>query len=354
MKNILVDIYLASNLGDDMFFDHLVRSVPEIKFTAFHPGKNYSVFFSKYKNASSFPYSTLDKIKARFGYNKLSDYNRMSDEYDALLFLGGGIFREESYWRDLFNYRDKISQSFIEKDKPVCFSGCNFGPYNSGEFRNSYQNLFKKSIHCSFRDKKSFELFKKIPSVSYAPDFLWSYKLPQVKKQSNLYGISVIDPRHKENQRINFDSYIQIHKDLCDKMLKRGNQIKLFSFCEKEGDFDIANKISSNFPGKIEVHNYKSDIESFLKEIGKCEKFVAARFHAVIIALKFGMEVIPVIYSDKTENLLNDLGYSKKHITLNNIEDVLNMDFLTLNTDKIKEFEIESLNHVLFLKELKL
>src|SRR5690625_3827594 len=101
-KNVLTDIYLADNLGDDLFLDYYARSFPEVLFTPFHPGRNYDSFFKNYPNLQRFPYSFLDKIKARLGKDKLTDYRAMAKKYDALLFLGGGVFREESYWKDLY------------------------------------------------------------------------------------------------------------------------------------------------------------------------------------------------------------------------------------------------------------
>src|SRR5699024_7837576 len=98
-KKILVDIYLAQNLGDDMFLDHLAQTFPEIDFVPFHPGKNYSSFFKNYSNIKQFPYTLFDKVFARIGFDKLTDYKRLSQAFDGMLFLGGGIFREESYWK---------------------------------------------------------------------------------------------------------------------------------------------------------------------------------------------------------------------------------------------------------------
>src|SRR5699024_11094187 len=144
-KKILVDIYLAENLGDDMFLDHLAKTFPNIDFVPFHPGKNYTSFFRSYKNIQQFPYSVIDKISSRLGNNKLTDYNQLSETYDGLLFLGGGIFREESYWREVYNYRFQITEAFKNKGKKVIFSGCNFGPYSSEEFLEAHRNLFQKA-----------------------------------------------------------------------------------------------------------------------------------------------------------------------------------------------------------------
>ncbi|MCB4234500.1 polysaccharide pyruvyl transferase family protein [Kaistella anthropi] len=71
-----------------------------------------------------------------------------------------------------------------------------------------------------------------------------------------------------------------------------------------------------------ETLNYTGNITAYLQHIGECSHFVAARFHAVIIAVKYGIPVIPVIYSSKTVNLLDDLGYRGTKINLENIQQI--------------------------------
>lgn len=343
-KKILVDIYLAQNLGDDMFLDHLATSFPEIDFVPFHPGRNYTPFFEKYKNVQQFPYTFLDKISARLGKDKLSDYNRMSDEYDGLLFLGGGIFREESYWKEVYQYRFQISNSFIEKGKKVIFVGCSFGPYSTNEFVDAHKELFRRISKITFRDQHSFQLFSDLPNVYYAPDVLWSYDLPNVQRKEKVLGISLINPNHKQQYKDTFSDYIDAHKKICEKYIHKGYDIILFSFCEKEGDLETAKEIAKDFPS-IEIQNYSNNIASYLKMIASCSHFIAARFHAVIIALKYGIPVIPIIYGDKTENLLKDLNFEQELIYLDTINQISESDFGTISMERIESNAIESNKH---------
>jgi len=343
-KRILVDIYLADNLGDDMFLDHLAHSFPTVDFIPFHPSKNYLGFFKKYKNIYQFPYNVLDKVAARFGRSKLTNYSRLSNEFSGLLFLGGGIFREEYYWKELYLYRTEIIEAFRKKGKKVFFIGCNFGPYFSDYFLDAHQSIFEKSTQVKFRDKKSYTLFSSLCNVSYAPDILWSYDLPAQSMKNKTLGISIVDPRHKESNQESYDIYIGAHRSLCEQYLDNDFEIILFSFCEKEGDLKVAQKIAEGMP-QIKIRNYTGDIPSYLQEIGSCSNFIAARFHAVIIALKYGIPVLPVIYGDKTENLLRDLNFKEPFIFLNNIEDLMKAPFLEI-TDCQRDFlRYESKKH---------
>ncbi|AZI66630.1 polysaccharide pyruvyl transferase family protein [Kaistella daneshvariae] len=343
-KKILVDIYLAKNLGDDLFLDHLSHSFPNSDFVPFHPGGDYKVFFDNYKNIQQFPYSVIDRVAARLGNNKLKDYDWLSKSYDGLLFLGGGIFREEFYWKEVYNYRFMISKAFKSQGKNVFFSGCNFGPYESRDFVKAHHVLFQEVDHVQFRDQKSYKLFSSLNNIGYAPDLLWSYDLPTTIKTDNILGISIIDPRHKPQYKETYQEYIESHKELCEKYLQNGFEIKLFSFCEAEGDLEIAEEIAKDFPG-IKILNYTTEITNYLKEIGSCSHFVAARFHAVIIAFKYGIPVIPVIYGDKTENLLIDLGLAKPYVYLDAMQAVLEAKFSTISVPQKKQLYSESKKH---------
>lgn len=343
-KKILVDIYLAGNLGDDMFLDHLAHSFPNVDFVPFHPGKDYTSFFENYNNIQQFSYTLVEKISARLGKNKLTDYNQLSKDFDGLLFLGGGIFREESYWKKVYNYRSQITAAFKASGKKVIFIGCNFGPYFTDEFLNAHTKLFQKVDNVIFRDQKSFQLFSRLQNVSYAPDVLWSYNLPLATKQEKTLGISVIDPRHKAQYKQTYKDYIKAHKELCRSHIQNDYKVILFSFCDKEGDLAVAEEIAKDCP-EIEIQNYTTDISSYLKRIGSCSHFVAARFHAVIIAFKYDIPVIPVIYGDKTENLLIDLGFEKPFVYLDTMNDLVKTEFLTISTQQIALYYKEGKKH---------
>jgi colanic acid/amylovoran biosynthesis protein len=60
--------------------------------------------------------------------------------------------------------------------------------------------------------------------------------------------------------------------------------------------------------------------------IAQSEFVVATRFHATILALAAGRPVLPVVYSDKTLHVLEDLGFDGGVIDLRKDEDYTAFD----------------------------
>lgn len=338
MKNYLVDIYLAKNLGDDMFLKHLAESLPNANFVPYYPGKSYNKFFNSLPNIKKFEYSLFDKILSRLKIkSKLRNYTKLALQFDGLIFLGGGIFREETYWPELFEYRQKITHAFKEEHKKVFFLSCNFGPYKTNDFLIKHKGLFSQVDDVCFRDFESFQMFNDLKNVRTTSDFLWSYKLPKINKIQYKIGISVINPSQKPDLIEFYDSYLKFHITLIEKYINKGFEIMLFSFCDIEGDLKIAQKILESVGSeKVSIHDYNLNINKTLKEIGSCSFFVASRFHASIIALKYKIPIFPIIYNIKTLNLLNDINFEGKYSKVEDLK-TAEVDFVCLDEIKINK-----------------
>lgn len=348
-KKFLVDVYLAKNLGDDMMLDHLTNSFPNIIFTPFYPGEEYKNFFKNYKNINPFKYSTYDKLLRRLKIkNKLNDFNSFARDYDGLIFLGGGIFREEDYWLDVYNYRKKIVETFNKNHKKIFWLGCNFGPFQSNKFKENYLNLFKESYDVCFRDIDSYNLFSILENVRYAPDILWDYPIPKVIKKEKQIGISIIDPSHKKGLEKYKAEYINIHKKIIKSFQKEDYSIILFSFCEKEGDLSIAESIKVGIEN-IEIVNYQGNIDFFLKKYGSCDFLITSRFHATILGFLYQIPTIPIIYNIKTQNMLKDINFNGISIGFDNLEKILSTNSKNINNS----FSKSSYNNQCHFTELR-
>ncbi|MCQ6278886.1 polysaccharide pyruvyl transferase family protein [Bacillus sp. EB600] len=326
MKKIFVDIYLMFNLGDDLFLDVLVKKFPNCEFTVNYLGENYDRFLSAYPNVKKRKYSLLNKIGQRLKItDSITNFHKVAEEHDALLFLGGSIFREEDYHHSLYKERMEIAKEFKKRQKPIFILGANFGPYKTEKFLNDYYQFFKLCNDVCFRDLYSYELFKNLPQVRYAPDIIFQKNVEKYKGLTinNRVGFSIIDVRHKHGLSSYFNEYISSTIKTIELLVNRGYECYLMSFCKNEGDLEIINIIQSQLSKqalqKVATYEYQGKLEEAINLIASFKLFVAARFHANILALILGIGVMPVIYSKKTSNMLIDINLNEILITMDKL-----------------------------------
>ncbi|WHZ55735.1 polysaccharide pyruvyl transferase family protein [Metabacillus hrfriensis] len=332
MKKIFVDIYLQFNLGDDLFLDILAKKFPQSEFTINYLGNNYDRFISQYHNVKRRKYSLINKIGQRLKISdSITNYDAVAEEHDALLFIGGSIFREEEYHRTLYQDRMKMVKEFKNRGKSVFILGANFGPFKTDAFLKDYKEFFKLCDDVCFRDLYSYNLFESLPQVRYAPDIVFQMDISDYKTDTNkkMIGFSIIDPIHKQGLSKFHNDYISSTVRTIESFVSKNYECSLMSFCEREGDLQVINEIKSNLSpetlNKVFVYEYKGNLKEAINLITSFNLFIAARFHANILALLLGIGVMPIIYSRKTTNMFKDI----------NLTDVLvNMDELNLQFDE--------------------
>lgn len=97
-------------------------------------------------------------------------------------------------------------------------------------------------------------------------------------------------------------------------------------FCKKERDEKMINHIISllsDYEKKhINSYIYDGDLESALHLIQESKYILATRFHAMILGWVYGLGVYPIVYSNKSLNVMNDVGYKGEYTLISNIGDV--------------------------------
>ena len=301
---IQIFAYCRCNLGDDLFIRTLLKRYPGQKF--------YLRSSPKYtKNLKQEPNL---KVSGKLSYNfslltgklnkKLQIFlqSKKTAGFDAAVRIGGSVFIEKGSTD--YNY-------FPEKNNNFFIIGANFGPYKTKAFFDAKKEKIKASADCCFRDNYSYTLFSDLPQVRYAPDVLFGYPYLPQRKNGDCIGISVIDFNNHNNLKAYASEYENGISKICDFWIKKQKKVKLLCFCRDEGDKSAAEriKLSSHTQDKIEIIVYSGDTESFLSEINNCEIVYATRFHAMILGWAMYKKVVPIIYSEKQTNVINDIGF---------------------------------------------
>ena len=278
---------------------------------------------------------------------------------DAIIVIGGSMFIENDHWREwLLGSYHHIFNS-MNRDIPLFFMGCNFGPYTSEEFFQEFEKIFQRSYDICFREKESYELFQHLPNVRQGSDVIFGSKkyLPRTLwKRKRTLGISLIDIETRKK----LSKYERIYQEkiveIIEYFAKKKYQIFLFPFCCEEEKDDYAsekviNLLSEEAKERTTMFCYQGNLEEMVKKYSSMEYMICTRFHAVVLSLLFQQKILPLIYSKKTKNMLNDVGYQgteydikhMKAITVEQLKKQMKKNRMRLSTEIEKNANLQFL-----------
>ncbi|WP_394186461.1 polysaccharide pyruvyl transferase family protein [Metabacillus halosaccharovorans] len=342
-KKILVNAYFAMNFGDDLFLKILFDRYPNVEWHLLTTSENMRKTFKDYKNVK-----ILKSLNVNLGIRKVNVFYKMNEilfnykKYDAFVYIGGSIFMELPYWRESLNIRGYIPKKFKMLNKRTFIIGANFGPFKDESYIETHREFFANFDDICFRDSYSYNLFRDLDNIRVAPDVVFNLKIDKTKNIANdkSVGFSLIDLENRKGLK----NYSTIYKEkiikIIEKYIEDGYTIKLFSFCEQEGDLRIINDIYEEIRASkrkyIKIITYRFDIEGFLNEFKSCEVIIGIRFHSIILALLFNQKFLPIIYSEKTLNVLRDLNMGDIYCYISDIHH-LDVDNLVINNKTLKK-----------------
>lgn len=332
MKKILVFAYLRNNLGDDLFVIELLTRYPNNKFYINVIDKKFGRPFEKYKNA------VIQKVEEE-------NFNQIKiDDYDGFIYIGGSIFMEGGKVYNLDEGCYKFVKQCKECKKPFFYISSNYGPYKTKKYFELSERNFANCEDLCFRDKYSYELFKEIPNVRYAPDVAFNYSTKKVEKEKNTVGFCLIDLENRNNIKQQEKQHIELINYNINNYLSQGKKIYLFSFCEQEGDEKVFQKLYQIRPkdfeeNKIEIVKYKGNFEEFINQYKKMEYMICERFHSLILSCVFEQKFFVISYSSKIDNVIKELALCEKYIKFEDIvqpQDIPLEEFNFLEENKLK------------------
>jgi len=344
-RSVMVYGYFAMNLGDDLFFEALFTRYPNTLFVMYCP-------FDYYRFAERFPNVKYFSCNDGFAQKiiKIGKKLKINDLFEQLLLMktscavhiGGSIYiQTEEYIHD-YQIRKHRKKAF----KPFYSVSCNFGPHFNEEFVSLWEKQFKKFEDICFRDSYSYKMFNKIASVRQAPDILFSYNMPENTEIKNSIAISVCNPylegRHisKENADFYTNAIIRtVEASINDEL-----SVSILGFCSYETDdkyiADIVDKLSAEAKEKVKVINYSFETKgAILNELSSAEYIVGTRLHSIILGLNLHKKVLPIAYSKKINQILDDIGYDNPIVDLLDLHRYEQNGFLEL-LKTVKPFDL--------------
>ena len=323
---IFIMAYARKNLGDDIFIKMLLEKYSQIDFYIKINDEKFVEQLAKNNN-----------LHILIGEDTDEELYKMNvEEYDGYVYIGGSIFMEGGKVYNLSHKFLDFVERCKEKNIPFCYISSNYGPYQTQEYFDLSIKNFKTCTDICFRDRYSYELFKDIENIRYAPDFIFSYNLKRQEKIKNSIGISVINIEEREKISHLATEYHEFLGNTIKKYVSEGNDVYLYSFCEHEGDELIVEKISKEFANceNVKYIKYDGDIEKFLEIYSKMEYMICARFHAMILSCIARQKMFVMSYSLKIDNVIKDLELNLPTLHFDEINKEINdavIDYMNEN-----------------------
>ena len=314
MKKVFLYAYDRQNLGDDLFVHTITRRYPDAQFYMWSRKENRKTFAQLPNLKVIDQDSRLVRLLHRLRPSLVSRYKGMIEGHcDAVVYIGGSIFMEYPNWAQLCTWWD-----WTAENRPFYVLGANFGPWHTDAYRAKMAEIFGKMRDVCFRDRYSRDLFPQVPTVRQAPDILFSYPMPGMPVKEKQVFVSVIHcaGRDESHDLAAFDGrYVDNMARVLRAYLEDGYNLVLASFCKEEGDEEGIAKVlaamdTQNHP-RIRVLAYDgTNAHALTAAIAESEYVIATRFHATVLAMAAGRPVLPILYSDKTKHVLEDLGFA--------------------------------------------
>lgn len=328
-KKIFIMAYARKNLGDDIFIKMILEKYPNFQFYMKIPDENFLDWLSmKYKN--------LNVLKGEDTDEEL--YKSNVEDFDTYIYVGGSIFMEGG---KVYNLSPKF-YDFVkrckEKNIPFCYISSNYGPYQTKEYFELSRKDFKICTDICFRDKYSYNLFKDIENVRYAPDYAFSYNLAHKEKIKKSVGISVIDLNIRDYLKDKNSIYYKWLLNNINVYIKEGYSVFLYSFCEHERDEKTVDYLMKKLGENENIHDvrYRGNIDEFLELYAKMEYMICSRFHAMVLSAVANQKMYVIYYSNKISNVIDDLNLD---IPLLNLKDIKEEDIIDLKVFKSVKME---------------
>ena len=357
MKRILITAFSETNFGDDLFVKILCERYPKHQFyincsrfndTAYESIPNLTIM-----NRTHFKGMIIHNFKKLL--RKLGI--QINFPYHAQVYIGGSIFIEYKNQETISHYFNRLHSIKSSPNLPFFIVGANFGPYYTQNFLTEHKKYFSSCVtDLCMRDATSYNLFKELPNIRYAPDIICGYHLPALKKK-NLIVISCIFNDHRD-ELLDFDNDLYAKKmaSLCDFYLSLGKQVCLLAMCKFQQDHTMCERIKELSLGAVDILEYTGDIEKVITLCASAEYIIASRFHAMVLGWLSQTPVFPISYSNKTVTVIKDYGFNGNYAMIDKFCELSCEEIDENRVNRylfrdIQQLRMESQNHFLKLDE---
>lgn len=332
-KNILLDVYLDNNIGDDLMLMLFLDYFNDVEFLIINHNPFIKDTFKNYNNLKF-----LDSIND-INYEEVSSY----------ISIGGSIFNNTlSIKGKILRFKRLLQIKNLKKyNIKIMTIGSNLGPFKDPLGKMLVKKELTYNSLVSVRDNYSYNFFKHNNKFLYDDIVIGLEKSIINPMTSVIKGTMGISVHNNKKESLNYKSVIEISKSI-NYLLENNTikNIKLFNFdIFNENDSKISNliieKVDSKFREKIRIINYTgTNMQEFLFEYKQCEYICGVRFHSLILSSVFNQKYLGYSYSNK----MLDYSTIRNYKNVKALEKMNSIDITNLENYEINKYKLEDIN----------
>ena len=291
-KKICISGYYGfDNFGDEGILGILVENLKEMDI------ENEITVFS----------SSPEKTSKRYGVKSVRTFDFVRvlnslENSDVLISGGGSLLQDVTSLKSLMYYLWIIFMALFYKKKFIIFAQ-GIGPINNPIARMLTKQLLKKASYISVRDEKSLYLLRgwglKTDLVS---DPMWNLELED-RTPARRVGIQLRSWKTLKDEFI-----LSLARRVSEKYSDK--EIYIYSFQDSQ-DYDVCKKFQNYLSlcnSEIKsVIIYQRTNKEMVESFRDLDVLIAMRYHACLLALKYGIPTLPLSYDQKVEKLATEL-----------------------------------------------
>ncbi len=315
--NFYVSAYLDKNLGDDLMLWLLCTHFPEHSFHLYCVNPEYFPVLPDCKNLLSTEVPLKVVLRSR------------DNPYDGYLRIGGSLFEMKGVRTPVYRFLHALQlESAMRRGFKSAVIGCNISTFPSTLAQLTTKKEFRTFGLATVRDQRTFRFASALKApehLFFYPDMLFSLPssfFPSKKGPDGPLGVAVYRSKYlpEENSR-----YYDVMAAFCDLYIEKNNRpVHFFAFdTGLENDNLAAQEIQRRMTHaqQTALCSHNGHGWALLAEMSKCSAMVCTRFHAIVLAMLMHIPFVPISYSEKTDNLLCDIGYEGVTFTFTGMRD---------------------------------
>ena len=317
VKVAISGYYGFKNFGDEAILSVLIDHLKKLQ------NLDITVFSSDIDFTSK---TYLVNAVKRFDLKKVI---KTIQDSDVLISGGGSLLQDVTSFKSVIYYSLIIALGLFFNKKVIIFAQ-GIGPLNKKLSKFIVSNLLKNCSLVTVRDEKSLMLLKNWGiNANLVCDPIYSLDAVPVSKENSV-GIQL-----REFKTMNYDLLNKLALFVVNKFGDK--KVEIFSLQESQ-DFELCKKFENIL--KTLNPNLDTEIvtEDIVNRISKLSYLIAMRFHAILVALKYGIKTCAINYDVKVEILANEAAIPLISMDAHENFEKLYSDLENLREDDLLKF----------------